>query len=219
MVGEVTTSETPSPVLIGMRAPDFEASTTQGKVSLSQFKGKWVVLFSHPADFTPVCTTEFISFTQKYDEFKRRNVQLIGLSVDSVPSHIAWVMNIKEKMGIDVPFPIIADLHKDVSRKYGMIHSSVESDVTVRSVFFIDPEHILRAIIYYPKSTGRNMDEILRVIDSLQLVDKEKIATPANWKPGDPVVMPPPGTVQSAMDRLKEGCECKDWYYCTKRIE
>jgi len=203
---------------IGEPAPDFEAVTTQGTMRLEDFKGVWLVLFSHPADFTPVCTTEFIAFANIYDELKKRNVELLGMSVDSVSSHIAWVRNIEEKMGVKIPFPIIADLNKEVSKLYGMIHPGQSKTETVRAVFVIDPESKIRAIIYYPLTTGRNMDEILRLIDALQTSDKHKVATPANWKTGDPVVVPPPTTQDEAEERIKEGYECKDWYLCTKKI-
>ncbi|MCD1295759.1 peroxiredoxin [Methanocella sp. CWC-04] len=208
----------PKPLILGEPAPEFEANTTHGRVKLSQFKGKWVLLFSHPADFTPVCTTEFMAFAKLFDEFAKRNVQVIGLSIDSVYSHIAWVRNIEEKMGVHIPFPVIADLDMKVAKAYNMVHPGLSDTSAVRSVFFIDPNGMLRAMVYYPMSTGRNMDELLRVIDSLQLVDKEKIATPANWKPGDPVIVPPPATQEAADKRLKEGYDCKDWYFCKKKV-
>ncbi len=178
-----------------------------------------VILFSHPADFTPVCTTEFIAFTEIYDELKKRNVELLGLSVDSVSSHIAWIRNCEEKMGVKIPFPIIADLNKDVAKKYGMIHPEQSKTETVRCVFVIDPDSKIRAMIYYPLSTGRNMQEIIRLVDALQTADKYKVATPANWKPGEPVVVPAPVTTEQAEERLKEqGYECKDWYLCKKKL-
>ncbi len=204
--------------VLGQKAPDFEAATTQGTLRLSDFQGVWLVLFSHPADFTPVCTTEFIAFSQIYGELKKRNVELLGLSVDSVSSHIAWTRNVEEKMGVKIPFPIIADLNKEVAKKYGMIHPEQSKTETVRCVFVIDPEGKVRAMIYYPLTTGRNMQEILRLIDALQTSDKHKVATPANWKPGDPVVVPPPSTTEQAEGRLKEGYQCKDWYLCMKKL-
>jgi peroxiredoxin (alkyl hydroperoxide reductase subunit C) len=204
--------------LIGEKAPDFEAATTQGTLMLSDFEGSWLVLFSHPADFTPVCTTEFIAFSEIYDELKKRNTELLGLSVDSVSSHIAWIRNVEEKMGVKIPFPIIADLNKEVSQKFGMIHPSQSKTETVRCVFIIDPESKIRTILYYPLTTGRNMKEILRIIDALQTTDKYKVATPANWKPGDPVVVPPPGTTEQAEESSKEGYDCKDWYLCFKKL-
>ena len=204
--------------LIGEKAPDFEAATTQGTLRLSDFEGSWLVLFSHPADFTPVCTTEFMAFSEIYDELKKRNTELLGLSVDSVSSHIAWIRNVEEKMGVKIPFPIIADLNKEVSQKFGMIHPSQSKTETVRCVFIMDPESKIRTILYYPLTTGRNMKEILRIIDALQTTDKHKVATPANWKPGDPVVVPPPGTTEQAEERTKAGYDCKDWYLCFKKL-
>ena len=204
--------------LLGDPAPDFEAITTKGIVRLEDYKGKWLVLFSHPADFTPVCTTEFMAFSELYDDFKKRNTELLGLSVDSVSSHIAWARNIEEKTGVKIPFPIIADLNREVASKYGMVHPSQSTTATVRCVFVIDPEGILRLILYYPLTNGRNMKEILRMIDAFQTSDKYKIATPANWKPGDKVVVPPPKTQEEAEKRLKDGYECVDWYLCKKDL-
>jgi len=204
--------------LLGGKAPDFEALTTQGTLRLSDYEGSWLVLFSHPADFTPVCTTEFIAFSEIYDDLQKRNTELLGLSVDSVSSHIAWIRNVEEKMGVKVPFPIIADLNKEVSMKFGMIHPAQSKTETVRTVFIIDPESKIRTILYYPLTTGRNMKEILRIIDALQTTDKHKVATPANWMPGDSVVVPPPGTTEQAEERVKEGYDCKDWYLCFKKL-
>jgi len=203
---------------LGEMAPDFEAVTTQGTLRLEDFKGGWLILFSHPADFTPVCTTEFMAFAEIYPELKKRGVELLGLSVDSVSSHIAWVRNIEEKMGVKIPFPVIADLDKRVATLYGMIHPGESKTETARCVFVIDPEGILRAMIYYPLTTGRNMQEILRLIDALQTTDKHKVATPANWKSGEAVIVPPPNTQEMAEQRLKEGYECKDWYFCKKNL-
>lgn len=204
--------------LLGDPAPDFEAVTTFGTLRLSDFRGSWLVLFSHPADFTPVCTTEFIAFAEIYDELKRKNTELLGLSVDSVSSHIAWVRNIEEKVGVKIPFPIIADLSKEVAIKYGMLHPGQSKTETVRCVFIIDPEGILRAMLYYPLTNGRNMDEIMRLIDAFQTSDKHKVATPANWRPGDEVVVPPPKTQEMAEARTKEGYKCVDWYLCKKNL-
>jgi peroxiredoxin (alkyl hydroperoxide reductase subunit C) len=203
---------------LGEPVPDFEAVTTHGVIKLSDFKGKWVILFSHPADFTPVCTTEFVAFAQIYSELVKRNVQLIGLSIDSVYSHIAWTRRIKEKLGVEIPFPIIADLDMKVANLFGMIHPSMSSTAAIRAVFFIDPEMKLRAMIYYPLNVGRNMDEILRVIDALQTADKYKVALPANWRPGDAVIVPPPTTQDAAEKRLQEGYECVDWFLCKKKL-
>ena len=199
-------------------APDFEATTTHGKIKLSDLKGKWVVLFSHPADFTPVCTTEFAAFAKINDELAKRNVQLIGLSIDSVYSHIAWVRTIREKLGVQIPFPVIADLDMKVANLFGMIHPAASTTTTVRCVFVIDPEMTLRAMIYYPLNVGRNMQEIIRLIDALQTADKNKVALPANWQPGESVIVPAPLTQDAAEKRLSEGYECTDWFLCKKKL-
>ena len=204
--------------VIGEPAPDFEAETTHGPLKLLDLRGKWVVMFSHPADFTPVCTTEFIAFAGIFDELKALNVELIGLSVDSISAHLAWVRAIKEKMGVSVPFPIIADLNMKVANKYGMIHQGQSSTAAVRCVFFIDDKGIMRAMIYYPLQNGRYMPEILRLVKALQTTDKYKVSTPANWQPGDKVVVPPPKTVADMEKRSSEGYECKDWYLCFKKV-
>jgi peroxiredoxin 2/4 len=204
--------------VLGEPAPDFEAETTHGPIKLSDLKGKWVVMFSHPADFTPVCTTEFMAFAGIFDELKALNVQLIGLSVDSISAHLAWVHAIKEKMGIAIPFPIIADLNMKVAKKYGMIHPGQSSTAAVRCVFFIDDKGVMRAMIYYPLQNGRFMPEIIRLVKALQTTDKFKVSTPANWQPGDKVVVPPPKTAAEMEKRPTEGYECKDWYLCFKKI-
>jgi len=204
--------------VLGEPAPDFQALTTQGMLKLSDLKGKWVVMFSHPADFTPVCTTEFMAFSQVADDLATLNVQLMGLSIDSVHSHLAWVRNVKEKMGVEIPFPIIADLDMTVAKKYGMIHPGQSSTATIRTVFFIDDKGILRAMIYYPLSNGRYIPEIIRLIKALQTTDKHGVATPANWQPGDKVVVPAPKDQKEMDKRLSEGYECKDWYLCFKQI-
>ncbi|MEM2094394.1 MAG: peroxiredoxin [Candidatus Bathyarchaeia archaeon] len=205
---------------IGDAAPSFEANTTHGVVKFPEsYSGRWVILFSHPADFTPVCTTEFVAFAEIYSELQKRNVDLLGLSIDSNYSHIAWVRRIKEKLGVDIPFPIIADLTMEVANKFGMIHPEESATSAVRAVFVIDPQAIIRAIIYYPLNVGRNMQEILRLIDALQTADKHKVALPANWKPGDKVIVPPPQTQQAAEARMKEGYECIDWFLCKKSLE
>jgi len=203
---------------LGEPAPDFEAPTTHGTIKLDDYKGSWLILFSHPADFTPVCTTEFVAFAQIYPELQKRGVELLGISVDSITSHVAWVRNIEEKMGVKIPFPIIADLNKEVSQLYGMVHPGQSKTETVRCVFIIDPNKIVRAMLYYPLTTGRNMDEILRLIQALQTTDEHKMATPANWRPGDMVIVPPPNTTESAEERLKQGYECVDWYLCKKKL-
>jgi peroxiredoxin 2/4 len=204
---------------LGEPAPQFEADTTHGPMKLEDYKGRWVILFSHPADFTPVCTTEFMAFSDIYDDLKQRGVELLGLSVDSNSSHIAWVRNIEERTGKKIQFPVIADLSKEIATKYGMIHPANNKTATARCVFFIDPKQVIRAMIYYPATTGRNMDEIIRVIDCLQTTDANQVATPANWRPGDKVVVPAPVTQAGAEDRVKqEGLECVDWYLCKKNV-
>ena len=208
---------------LGEKAPDFTAVTTHGEIKLSDYEGSWLILFSHPADFTPVCTTEFVAFANIHDELAKRNVKLLGLSIDSVFSHIAWVRNIEEKMQVKVPFPVIADLDMAVAKKYGMIMPGESSTETSRCVFVIDPEGIVRAMIYYPLSTGRNMDEMIRLIDALPTTDTHKVVTPANWRPGDKVIVPPPKTHDKANQRLgeatDEGYECVDWYLCKKELK
>lgn len=204
--------------VLGDPAPGFEAVTTHGPLKLSDLKGKWVVMFSHPADFTPVCTTEFMAFAHISEELKSLNVQLIGLSVDSISAHLAWVHAIKEKMGVTIPFPIIADLSMSIAKKYGMIHSGQSSTAAVRCVFFIDDKGIMRAMIYYPLQNGRFMPEIIRLVKALQTTDMFKVSTPANWQPGDMVVVPPPKTTAEMEKRATEGYECKDWYLCFKKI-
>ena len=201
-----------------MAAPAFEAITTHGKLRLEDFQGNWLVLFSHPADFTPVCTTEFLAFAAIAPQLRERGVELLGLSIDSPTSHIAWVRNIKEKFGIDIPFPIIADSNKEVAFLYGMIMPGESKTETSRCVFVIDPAGTIRAMIYYPLTTGRNTDEILRLIDALQTTDKHGVATPANWRPGDKVIVPPPSTMEEVEARLKAGFECTDWYFCKKSV-
>jgi peroxiredoxin (alkyl hydroperoxide reductase subunit C) len=175
-------------------------------------------MFSHPADFTPVCTTEFLAFAAVHDELKAMNVQLIGLSVDSVSAHLAWVHAVKEKMGVDIPFPIIADLSMNIAKSYGMIHAGQSTTATVRCVFFIDDKGITRAMIYYPLQNGRYIPEIIRLVKALQMTDKNKVSTPANWQPGDKVVVPPPKTAAEMAKRPTEGYECKDWYLCFKSV-
>jgi peroxiredoxin 2/4 len=200
-------------------APDFNAVGTTGPIKLSDFKGKWLVLFSHPADFTPVCTTEFVAFAEKYDEFQKRNTAIVGNSVDSIFSHLAWVRNIEEKMGVKVPFPVIADLDMKVASAYGMIHPGASDTAAVRSVFLIDDKGVIRALVYYPMQAGRNIDEILRLLDALQTVDKNGVACPANWRPGDKVVVPAPKTQADAEKRVADtSLDVKDWYLSLKDL-
>ncbi len=207
---------------IGEPAPDFEANSTAGTIRLSQFRGKWVMLFSHPADFTPVCTTEISEFARRNEEFVRRNVQLLGLSVDGVPSHIGWTRDIAGLTGRPVPFPIISDLDMHVSRLYGMLHPGESNTATVRSVFFIDDKGVVRALIYYPLSTGRNVDELLRVFDALQLTSRHGVSTPVDWQPGQPVVVPAPATTEAVLDREQaeaQGLDYRTWYLRLKQVD
>ncbi len=199
-------------------APDFTAKTTHGDIKLSDYKGQWVVLFSHPADFTPVCTTEFMAFAKRFEDFKKLNTQVIGLSIDSIYSHLAWVRNIKEKFDVEIPFPVIADLDMKVAKLYGMIHPGAADTSAVRAVFVIDDKGILRAMIYYPLTNGRSIDEILRLVEALQTSDKFGVATPENWKPGDKVIVPPPATQEEAEKRASEGYDYVDWYFSKKSL-
>lgn len=209
--------------LIGEKFPEMEVQTTHGIKKLPQdYKGKWLILFSHPADFTPVCTTEFVAFNKRYEQFKELNTELLGLSIDQVFSHIKWVDWIKENIGEEIKFPIIAD-HGTVAQKLGMIHPGKGSN-TVRAVFFVDPESIIRAILYYPQELGRNMDEILRMIKGFQVADKHGVAIPANWPNnelfGDEVIVPPASSVEEAKERLaNKNITCLDWWLCHKKLE
>ena len=213
--------------LIGEKAPAFKAETTQGHINFPEdFKGKWVVFFSHPADFTPVCTTEFMTFAAMQPQFEELNCKLLGLSIDSTYSHIAWLRTIKEKIeykgmkNIEVMFPVISDLTMDVSRAFGMLQPAASTTQAVRAVFIMDTEATVRAILYYPLSNGRNMEEILRLVKAMQLSDKHKVATPANWQPGDEVIVPPPGSCGIAKDRMESpdpDVRCLDWFMCLKK--
>lgn len=200
--------------------PDFDATTTQGNIRFSQWQaGRWVILFSHPADFTPVCTTEFAELAKRYDEFEQRHVALLGNSVDSIYAHIAWLRNIEKTFQVKIKFPVIADLDQRVSRLFGMIHEPSSVTAAVRCVFFIDPKMTLRAMIYYPLNLGRTFDEMLRVVDALQSVDEYHVACPANWKPGDDVIVPPPETARDAEARLCDpSLEVTDWYFSKRHI-
>jgi len=212
--------QTPSVPRLGAPAPQFEAVTTLGTLKLEDFKGSWLVLFSHPADFTPVCTTEFVAFAKIHPKLRELNCELMGLSIDSVYSHIAWVRNIEEKLGQKITFPVIADLDRKVATLYGMVMPGESKTETSRCVFIIDDKQMLRAMVYYPLTTGRNMDEILRVIQALQTSDKHGVATPANWRPGDKVIVPPANNQELAEQRTKDpNLECKDWYFCMKEIK
>jgi peroxiredoxin (alkyl hydroperoxide reductase subunit C) len=214
---------------IGDPAPKFKAVTTQGEINFPKdYKGKWVILFSHPADFTPVCTSEFMTFATMEKQFEKANCKLVGLSVDGLYSHIAWLRTIKEKIeykgmkDVEVKFPLIEDITMNVAKLYGMIQPNEDTTKAVRAVFFIDPNGIIRTIIYYPLSLGRNFDELYRVLVALQTADEFGIATPADWRPGDDVIVPPAGSCGTAADRMggkEEGVECKDWFFCLKKID
>jgi len=220
--------DSPSLPLIGDDAPAFEAQTTNGMMTFpGDYKGKWVILFSHPADFTPVCTTEFITFANMYDEFKKLNTELIGLSIDSIFSHVAWLKVIKDNIeykgskNVDVKFPVIADIKMDVAKKYGMLQPNASDTKAVRAVFIISPESIIKAILYYPLSAGRNMQEIKRLLLALQLNAKEGVATPANWQPGDDVILGAPETFKDAKERdswKPDGIRTvHSWFLVTKK--
>lgn len=211
--------------LIGDTAPSFRSMTTRGKVNFPEdYKGKWVVFFSHPADFTPVCTTEFIALARRVDEFRAINTELLGLSIDSLHSHLAWAESIEHidldnKGKVEIPFPIVADITMSVSKAYGMLQTIAKTQ-TVRAVFIIDPDSIIRAILFYPMSTGRNIDEIQRIILSLQKHDADNVSTPADWNPGDPVVMPSPLTLEIAKNRMENADESTipySWYLTMKK--
>jgi peroxiredoxin 2/4 len=219
MTTEATSTE-PTRLELNGPAPDFEANSTHGPIKLSTWqKDKWVILFSHPADFTPVCTTEFVEFAKLHDELAKKNVAIIGNSIDSIYSHIAWTRNIEDKFGVKIPFPVIADLDQKVARLYGMVHTPSSNTAAVRCVFFIDPKRTLRAMIYYPLNVGRNFDEILRVIDALQTVDANAVACPANWRPGDDVIVPAPLTSQAAVERVAhKELKVTDWYFSKKKL-
>ncbi len=211
---------------LGDKFPELEVKTTHGVKKLpDDYKGKWFVLFSHPADFTPVCTTEFIAFQERKEEFDKLNCELIGLSVDQVFSHIKWVEWIKEKMGVEITFPIIADDMGQVAKKLGMIHPKKGTN-TVRAVFIVDDKGILRLVLYYPQEVGRNIDEIVRAVKALQTSDKYGVATPANWpnneKVKDHVIIPPASSIEEKEERLKKAeageIECFDWWFCHKAL-
>ncbi len=213
--------------LLGEKAPHFEAKTTKGPVNFPEdYKGKWVVFFSHPADFTPVCTTEFVAFMKRYEEFKKLSCELLGLSIDQVYSHIKWAEWIKQNLKEEIKFPIVADDRGQIAALYGMIHPNKATN-TVRAVFIIDPMGVIRTILYYPQELGRNMDEILRVVKALQVADENKVAMPANWPNnevvGDHVIIPPPSDDKTAVERLQKAkageYECFDWWLCHKKLE
>ena len=213
---------------IGDKAPEFKAVTTQGEINFpSDYKGEWVILFSHPADFTPVCTSEFMTFAHLESKFKKANCNLIGLSIDGIYSHIAWLRTIKDKIkfkgmkNIEVKFPLIEDISMQVAKKYGMIQPGESKTQAVRAVFFIDPNGIVRAIIYYPLSLGRNFVEIYRALIAMQTSDKFNVATPADWNPGDDVIISPAGSCGVAEERMAgtDDLDCEDWFFCTKKLD
>ena len=220
--------ETISMRRIGDVAPKFKAVTTQGDINFpDDYKGKWIILFSHPADFTPVCTSEFMTFAKRQSEFTALNCQLVGLSIDGLYSHIAWLRTIKDKIeykdmkNMEVKFPLIEDISMDVAKKYGMIQPGESTTQAVRAVFFIDPKGMVRAVIYYPLSLGRNFDELKRALIAMQTADAYAVATPADWQPGDDVIVPPAGSCGVAKDRMEtkeDGVTCYDWFFCTKKL-
>ncbi|MGV1037502.1 MAG: peroxiredoxin [Candidatus Nanopelagicales bacterium] len=225
---ETTETTVTSMPRIGDQAPEFTATTTQGEINFpGDFAGDWVILFSHPADFTPVCTTEFMTFASLQDKFAKANTKLVGLSIDGLYSHIAWLRTIREKISfngmsdLEVTFPLIEDISMNVAKKYGMIQPGESTTQAVRAVFVIDPTGKIRTIIYYPLSLGRNFDELYRVVVALQTADEFGVATPADWRPGDRVIVPTAGSCGVAADRVagaEEGVECEDWFFCTKEI-
>lgn len=214
---------------IGDKAPDFRAVTTQGNINFPEdYKGSWVILFSHPADFTPVCTSEFMTFAKLEEKFRKVNCKLVGLSIDGLYSHIAWLRTIKDKIvfrdmkNIEVKFPLIEDITMDIAKKYGMIQPGESKTQAVRAVFFIDPDGFIRAIIYYPLSLGRNFDEIYRALIAMQTADEFSVATPADWQPGDDVIVPPAGSCGTAEERMQGQngeVSCTDWFFCTQKLE
>lgn len=199
-------------------APAFDALTTHGRKTLADYEGQWLVLFSHPADFTPVCTTEFTAFANRAEDFAALGTELLGLSIDSHYAHIAWVRSIKDIFGIDIPFPIIADLDMKVAQAYGMIQPGASDTQAVRATFVIDPQGILRAMVYYPMTNGRSVDEFVRLVKALQTSDTHKVATPENWQPGENVIVSPPQTADAAQARMSEGFNTKDWYFSTRTL-
>ena len=213
---------------IGDDAPAFTAVTTQGNINFpADYAGKWVILFSHPADFTPVCTSEFMTFAKLENKFANANCDLVGLSIDGLYSHIAWLRTIKDKIefndmkNMEVKFPLIEDITMEVAKKYGMIQPGESKTQAVRAVFFIDPNAVVRAIIYYPLSLGRNFDEIYRALIAMQTSDAFNVATPADWNPGDDVIVSPAGSCGVAEERMTstDELECKDWFFCTKKLD
>lgn len=219
MTESATTTEYKGIPRIGDKAPDFTAMTTMGEINFQQWQqGNWVVLFSHPADFTPVCSTELAEFGKRNAEFEKRGTKLLAISIDSIHSHLAWTQNLKEILDVELPFPLIADLRATVANKFGMIHPGESETVTVRALFVIDPKQTIRAVIYYPLNVGRNCDEVVRLVDALQTVDKNSVACPVNWKPGDQVIVPPPKTEKDVQERLSGPYERLSFYLCKRKL-
>ena len=206
---------------LGDTAPDFEQESSAGPIRFHEYLGNsWGVLFSHPADFTPVCTTELAEFARRNEEFAKRDTKLIGLSIDSIHSHMAWLQNIKERLGVEIPYPLIADIDMKVAQKFGMLHPEASSTATVRAVFFINPDRKVQALVYYPLTNGRNIDEVVRLLDSLQTSAKHSVATPANWRPGEKVIIPPPRNVEALQQRMaRTDMEHVDFYLGFKQLE
>lgn len=227
VVTEAAAEASPMP-RIGDPAPVFTAASTQGEINFpADYHGKWVILFSHPADFTPVCTTELMTFASMQQQFAAYNTELVGLSVDGLYSHIAWLRTIKARIAfrdlkeVEVNYPVIEDVSMGVARRYGMIMPGEDSAKAVRAVFVVDPDGVVRAMIYYPLSLGRNFDELLRVVKALQTADHFGVATPADWRPGEPVILPPPGSLGTAQERMDEhagNTHCEDWFFCTQEL-
>ena len=217
-MSESSTNAQPMP-RNGDDAPDFHAQTTHGELDFHDWAGdNWVILFSHPADFTPVCSTELTEFGRRHSEFAKRNIKLMGVSVDSIHSHLAWVQNLDKILDVHVPYPLVADSNRAVSELYGMLHPGESATVTVRALFFVDPSRKIRAIIYYPLNVGRNVDEVLRAVQALQTADSKGVACPVNWPPGDKVIVPPPKTEDEVNDRLNGSYEKLDFYLCKKDL-
>jgi peroxiredoxin (alkyl hydroperoxide reductase subunit C) len=200
-------------------APDFQVMTTMGERRLIDYRGKWLIFFSHPSGFTPVCTSEFVAVAKAFPQFQKLQCEVLGLSIDSNAAHLAWVRNIKEKFGVEIPFPIVDDVTMRVATAYGMVMPGASDTSTVRTTFFIDPDGMLRAILCYPIANGRSIDEFLRLLQALQVSDAHNVVTPEGWQPGEPVILPPPRTAEAAEARMKEGIDCVDWYYCQRKLK
>lgn len=225
MCGPTTPAKTDGPAArgiprIGDKAPNFTAQTTHGEINFHDWQGAdWVVFFSHPADFTPVCSTELTEIGRRFKEFQQRKVKCIGVSIDSIHSHLAWVQNLEKILDVHLPFPLVADPQAAVAQQWGMIHPGESSTVTVRALFVIDPKHTIRAVIYYPLNVGRNVDEIVRLVDALQTADTKGVACPVNWTPGQKVIVPPPKSEKEVAERLAADYERLDFYLCKKDLK